>query len=164
MSTIDDKNNKSEAHVEMMMKKRNFYQDFRDLKSNYLLMITGFLLIVLILVKEIFYNPWYQRPRYSLALYVLNFIFLIIIQSDWQRYKRDYSIIEALFIFWFSLIGALILFEYGWFLATICSILLILQIRYFVNRENRIATRINILEEDLENKAREGENSEKIKS
>ncbi len=130
---------KWEKRVKQKLEKLHFYADFRENPINWVLIIFAVFLITIILIREIFLTPE-SRPRMGLALYFVNFIILIVIQGEWQKFRIDHNFLDSIAYLWFTFLVVIVYAGYGPINSVICAFLLILQIKYLVNRENRLAT------------------------
>ena len=157
MSEVEIIDSKSEKHIEHLMKKRNFYSDFKESPWNWIVIIATLIIIILILYVEIIFlprnDPFYYRygkkPKIWLPIYLVNFIVLILIQGEWQVYRTDSNTLETFTLVWFSILMLMVFLIEGWAIGIVLGILLILQIKYLLTRESKIASRISLLEEKV---------------
>lgn len=165
MSTEEVIDGSKEKNIMNLIEARRFYANFRQVPYNWTIFFVIFSFMTFYLVKEIFFHPYYQKPRYSLVFYFLNLLMMVIIQGEWQKFKQDITIIDPLFMLWFTLIHFFIIYEYNIIYALICAFLLYLLIKYLINRENRLAIQIaNIIDKQLSLKLIKNKNLESNKN
>lgn len=142
MSPEENIDKTTEKNIMNLIEKRRFYANFRQVSYNWVLIGVIFAVMVFFLINEIIFHPYYRKPKLSLPFYFINLIMMIVIQGEWQKYKKDISIIDPVFLLWFSVIHFFILLQYNIIYALVCAFLLFLLVKYLINRENRLAISI----------------------
>lgn len=123
----------SKIKIKHMISHPNFFSDFRQTPMNWFLIILSLLILIFVMITD----HWYFMI--GIPIFIVLFIFLIISQGEWQRFKVYYPILDVAF-YGLNIAGFIILCFYNIFFSLSVLFLILMFRIYLVNREKRIAT------------------------
>ena len=122
----------SKIKIKHLISHPNFFSDFRQTPFNWFLIFLSIVILVFVIITD----HWYFMI--GMPIFIVLFIFLILTQGEWQRFKEYHPIIDRAF-YGFIVVGFIILCFYNFFFSLSVLYMILKFKNYLVDREIRIA-------------------------